>query len=360
MKVEERRETLLVVDDTAVNLDILLNLLGGEFDISVARDGASALRLAAKVRPRLILLDIMIPVMDGFEVCRRLKADPSTAEIPVIFITSLSQEFDEAHGLELGAVDYITRPFSPALVKARVHKHVELERHRDELERMVEERTHDLRRTRDATIRCLAMLAEMRDSETGEHIERTREYALLLARFLARQSVPGRILTDDDLDLLYQSAPLHDIGKVGVPDSILLKPGRLSAEEFAEIRRHPVYGGDVLRRAEEQLGEISFLTMAREIAETHHEKWDGSGYPYGLKGDNIPLVGRIMAVADVYDALRSERPYKEAFSHVKAVEIIREGAGTHFDPVLVEAFCRLEREFCRISETLGLRSVRPV
>ena len=237
-------------------------------------------------------------------------------------------------------------------MKARIRNHLELELHRSKLQSLVNEKTRDLRLTRDATIGSMAMMAEMRDAGTGEHIQRTRSYVLLMARYLAEHGLPGRTMTEDEIDLLYHSAPLHDIGKVGIPDRILLKPGKLTPEEFEVIKQHPVYGGDILRRAEKEMGAISFLRVAREIAENHHEKWDGTGYPLGLKGERIPLSGRIMAVADVYDALRSQRPYKEAFSHEKSVEIIREGAGSNFDPVLVEIFLQLEGDFRSISEDL--------
>jgi putative two-component system response regulator len=349
---DRSRPTILVVDDSAVNLDILLNLLGDDYNVSVAMDGPSALDLTVKLNPSLILLDIMIPGIDGFEVCRLLKADERTRAIPVIFLTVLTHEIDEAHGLELGAVDYITKPFSPALVKARIRNHLELERHRGHLESLVEEKTRNLQLTREAMIRSMATMAELRDSGTGEHIQRTRSYVLLLARYLADHSVPGRVMSGEEIDLFYQSAPLHDIGKVGIPDAILLKPGKLTPDEFEVIRKHPLHAAEILRRAEREMGDLSFLRIAREIAESHHEKWDGSGYPYGLKGEEIPLSGRIMAVADVYDALRSERPYKKPFPHEEAVRIISEGAGSHFDPVVVEAFLALQDRFRRISEKL--------
>lgn len=348
------RHTLLIVDDTEINLDILLTVLSDDYDVGVALDGYSAVELARKLKPHLILLDIMLPGIDGFEVCRRLKADRDVAGIPVIFLTSLTQEVDEALGLELGAVDYITKPFNPALVKARIRNLLELQEHRHRLEKLVDERTSDLRATQEATVQCMAMLAEMRDAGTGEHIQRTRSYVSLMVSYLVDNPVGGREIPREDVDLLYQAAPLHDIGKVGVPDRILLKPGRLTPEEFEEMKRHTLFGGDILRRAEKELGAISFLQVAREITENHHEKWDGTGYPRGISGEAIPLSARIMAIADVYDALRSARPYKEAFSHERSVRIIREGAGSHFDPVLVDVFLQLENRFREIGENLGL------
>ncbi len=344
------REAILVVDDSEINVDVLLSFLTEEYDVSVAIDGAGAIELVTRFTPSLILLDIVLPDIDGFEVCRRLKEDPRSADIPVIFITSLNRETDEAKGLDLGAVDYIVKPFSPALVKARIRNHLELERHRHKLERLVEERTRDLRTAQHAAVQCMAMMAETRDYDTGTHVQRTRNYVVLLARHLARHPVEGRRIKREDIETLAQAAPLHDVGKIGLPDSILLKPEGLTESEREEMKNHTTYGGEILRRAENELGPVPFLVMAREIAENHHERWDGSGYPRGLRGEEIPLSARIMAVADVYDALRSARPYKEPFSHEKAVRMISNDSGKHFDPVLVEAFLSLERAFERIAK----------
>ncbi|MCF4152383.1 response regulator [Dethiosulfovibrio sp. F2B] len=343
------RKTLLVVDDREINIDILLSFLSDEYQISVAMDGETALSLAREVHPDLILLDVMLPDLDGFEVCRRLKADGRTDRIPVIFVTALNQEMDEARGLELGAVDYITRPFSPPLVMARIRNHLELERHRNNLERLVRERTKDLQIAQLASVHCMATLAEARDSDTGAHIQRTRKYVLLLGNDLVKTNRIDRRITKREVDLMAQASPLHDVGKIGLPDRILLKPGKLTPKEFDEMKLHTIYGGDILRNVEREMGSVPFLVMAREIAENHHEKWDGSGYPRGLSGPQIPLSARIMAVADVYDALRSVRPYKEAFSHCKAVCIMTEESEGHFDPVLIERFFELQDQFDRIS-----------
>ena len=337
--------TVMVVDDVESNIDILVEVLGDSYEISVAMDGETALQDIIKNIPDLVLLDVMMPGIDGYEVCKKLKENPKTAEIPVIFLTALSEEEDEAKGLALGAVDYITKPFVYELVKSRVRNQLELKLHRDHLEDLVRARTRELELTQEVTIGCLGTLAEYRDPETGGHISRTQVYVRLLADYLNRRGVYKDLLDDATIELLYKSAPLHDIGKVGVPDDILLKPGKLTDEEFEEIKKHTAYGSDVIASQEKKLGVNSFLTHAKEIAGTHHEKWDGTGYPLGISGNQIPISGRIMAVADVYDALISKRVYKPPFSHKKAVEIILDGRGSHFDPDVVDAFVELEEQF---------------
>ncbi len=346
----DNRGIILVVDDTPANIEVLVGTLGAEYKVKIATHGAKALQLAAGEKPPdLILLDIMMPGMDGYETCERLKADPRTRDIPVIFVTALSESQDEARGLALGGVDYITKPFNPDLVKARVNNHVELKRYRDSLEARVQERTRELMLTRDATIEAMGTLAEYRDPETGGHIRRTQNYVRLLAEHLREHPRFKDYLDEETIELLFKSAPLHDIGKVGVADEILLKPGRLSPEEFEKMKHHTIFGRDAIRAAEAPLGGNSFLTIAREIAEFHQEKWDGSGYPHGLTGDAIPISGRLMAVADVYDALISKRVYKPPFPHSKAVELIRAGRGTHFDPDIADAFLALEGKFREVA-----------
>jgi len=341
-----------VVDDTAANIDLLLDTLGEDYRVRVATDGEAALKSVGKAPPDLILLDVMMPGMDGFQVCRRLKATPAFRDIPVVFLTALSEDADEARGLALGAVDYIAKPFNPTIVKARVRNHLELEAHRGRLEELVERRTVELERTREAAIVSMALLAEYRDSETGRHIQRTKHYVLSLARTLSRR-YPEE-LTPANMELLFQSAPLHDIGKVAIPDSILLKTDKLTDEEFAQIRLHTTIGAEVIGKAEAQLGSNSFLRMAREMAGLHHERWDGSGYPRGLQGEEIPLSARLMAIADVYDALTSRRPYKSPFSHEKAFRVITRGDGRtlpeHFCPVVLEAFREVHDQWMRIAE----------
>lgn len=349
---ENRQFVILVVDDTETNIDILLETLGDDYDIRVALDGETALESVADDKPDLILLDIIMPGMDGYEVCKRLKDNPFTHDIPVIFLTAMTEEQNEAKGLALGAVDYVTKPFSPELVKARVSNQLELKKYQDHLQELVALRTKELALTQEVTIYSLASLAETRDPETGGHILRTQRYVRALARQLKTVPMFKKILTDEVIDLIYNSAPLHDIGKVGVADSILLKPGKLTNEEFAEMKNHTIYGRNALKVAEEKLGDNSFMQYARKIAYTHHEKWDGSGYPEGLKGQKIPVSGRLMAIADVYDALISKRVYKPPFSHTKAMEIITKASGTHFDPVMVENLLAIEDEFLQIASSL--------
>jgi len=341
---------ILLVDDNTTNLQLLHETLDGlGYRLLIAKNGKTALAIARKANPSLILLDIMMPEMDGYEVCSRLKADVSTRQIPVIFITALVDDEDEAKGLGLGAVDYITKPINPELVRARVHNHLELKHYQDHLENLVAERTRRLALVQAVTIEGLATLAEYRDPETGGHIKRTQNYVKVLAKKLKEHPRFRDGLNDEIIELLYMSAPLHDLGKVGVPDHILLKPGKLTDEEFGEMKKHTNYGHDALWITEQKLGEDSFLQYAREIAYTHQEKWDGSGYPSGLKGDKIPISGRLMALADVYDALISKRVYKPPFPHEKAVDIIVEGKGKHFDPDIVNAFIELENTFRNIA-----------
>lgn len=347
------KQKVLIVDDTAENIQILMETLKSDYKIVAAVNGEKAVQLAsADPVPDIILLDIMMPGMDGYEVCTKLKGDEKTNNIPVIFITALTEEENEQQGLDLGAVDYITKPFRPALVKARVHNQLELKRHRDHLEELVLERTRELVLTQDATINSLATLAEYRDPETGGHIKRTQNYVLSLAEHLKDHSRFSHFLDHETIVTLHKSAPLHDIGKVGVRDSILLKPGKLTEEEFEEMKEHTIYGRDAIFKVEIELGtevSSSFLSLAREIAYTHHERWDGSGYPQGLSGDSIPISGRLMAIADVYDALISRRVYKPPMRHKKAVDIIAAGRDRHFDPDMVDGFLKLQEKFREIA-----------
>jgi cyclic di-GMP phosphodiesterase len=340
---------VLVVDDTETNIDILIEALGNDYNVRVAMDGESALESVDDDHPDLILLDIMMPGMDGYEVCERLKADEATQKIPVIFLTAMSEVQNEAKGLVLGAVDYVTKPFSPDLVRARVHNQLEIKRHRDHLEELVKERTRELELTQEATIESMASLAEYRDPETGGHIKRTQNYVKSLAARMQDHPKFKALIAKKDIELLYKSAPLHDIGKIAIEDRILLKPGKLTDEEFDEMKNHTVYGRDAIRVAVSKLGHDSFLRYAEDIAYTHQEKWDGSGYPQGLQGEKIPISGRIMAIADVYDALISHRVYKKPFRHVKAVNIILEGRGSHFDPDIVDVFMEIQEDFRQIA-----------
>lgn len=336
---------ILIVDDTEENIDVLINALGDQYDIRIALNGQRALQLVEDDHPDIILLDVMMPIMDGYEVCKRLKANSETAYIPIIFLTAMSRSEDEEYGLSLGAVDYITKPYNPSLVRVRVENHLSLKMYQNDLKRLVNERTEQLALTQEVTIESMGVLAEYRDPETGGHIRRTQRYVRRLAQYLQEQGRFKETLTDEYIQMLYVSAPLHDIGKVGISDSILLKPGKLTTEEFEVMKNHTVIGYNALKDASNKLGYSTFLDVAKEIAYTHQEKWDGSGYPNQLKGDNIPLSGRLMAIADVYDALISKRIYKPSFTHEKAYEIIVEGRGKHFDPELVDAFIALSEDF---------------
>ncbi|MBF0620367.1 MAG: two-component system response regulator [Magnetococcales bacterium] len=342
----KNKPKVLIVDDIAENLQILMGTLKDDFSVIAAKNGETALRLAnTNPKPDAILLDIMMPGMDGYEVCLKLKANPDTWDIPVLFVTALDQMDDEARGLTVGAVDFITKPFQPELVRARVQSQIELKQHKNQLEELVKQRTAELQLTQDVTIFTLANLAEARDPETGGHIKRTQNYVRLLAEQLRTHPRFKNDLTAEVVELLYKSAPLHDIGKVGVADHILLKPGRLTDDEFKEMKKHSVYGWNALKSAQKHLGSSSFLRYAGEITLSHHEKWDGTGYPKKLKGEAIPLSGRLMALADVYDALISKRVYKPPFSHDKAKAIIEEGRDSHFDSDIVDGFLAIHEQF---------------
>lgn len=355
----DHKPTILVVDDSPDNLSLMSELLKATYKVKVANGGERALKIAQSAQPPdLILLDIMMPGMDGHEVCRRLKAESATNAIPVIFLTAKSEAEDERIGIELGAIDYISKPINPPVLLARVRAHLALKtqadflrNQNDYLEQEVAKRTREVMAIQDVTILALASLAETRDSETGNHIRRTQCYVKLLAEKLRDHPRFAKFLTPDYIETLFKSAPLHDIGKVGIPDRVLLKPGRLDTDEFEIMKTHTTLGRDAIELAERQLGlKVDFLATAKEIAYSHQEKWDGSGYPLGLKGDEIPFSARLMAVADVYDALISARAYKPAMPHLKALEIITQGHGSHFDPDIAEAFLTHHQEFEAIAK----------
>ncbi len=339
---------ILLVDDEIRNLKLLEDvLIPLGYQLFKALDADSALKIVRKNSDiDLILLDIMMPVMDGFEVCRILKSDELTKKIPVIFLTALKDDVNQVKGLTVGAVDYISKPFKLEVLEARVKTHLDLrwalkqlEEINLNLENLVLQRTKELILTQEVTIESMGALAEYRDKETGKHIIRTKVYVKELATFMKGHPRFKDYLDDKTIGMLYLSAPLH----------IILKQGKLTEAEFAEMKKHAIYGRDILTESEKKLSSSSFLRCASEMAGTHHEKWDGTGYPLGLKGDTIPIPGRLMALADVYDALVSERPYKVAFPHEKAAHIIKEGRGTHFDPDIVDAFIALENKFKEIA-----------
>jgi putative two-component system response regulator len=316
---------ILAVDDEASNLQLLRQILQDHYRLAYAKDGARALELAAQERPDLILLDVMMPGMTGYAVCRTLKADPATSAIPVIFVTALTDTSDEVVGFDAGAVDYITKPVSPAIVRARVRTHLSLVR------------VDELRQTRLQIVQRLGLAAEYKDNETGLHVIRMSHYSHLLALAAG--------MGEADADDLLHAAPMHDVGKIGIPDNILRKPGPLDAAEWKVMQSHATIGGDIIGRHAQGM-----LAMAHDVAMTHHEKWDGSGYPNGLAGEAIPLAGRIVAIADVFDALTSERPYKKAWTVEQAVEYLRQQRGRHFDAALVDLFLQQLPAICEIKE----------
>ncbi|MGH8482057.1 MAG: HD domain-containing phosphohydrolase [Nevskiaceae bacterium] len=323
------RPTVLVVDDTPENLHVLSGVLQDEYSVRVATSGEKAIAAArADPQPDLILLDVKMPVMDGYEVCRRLKNDYSTQRIPVIFVTGMGEAEDEARGFELGGVDYIVKPVNPAIVRARVRTHVQLYDQKRHLLELVQQRTRELEDTRLQIIRRLGRAAEFKDDETGYHVIRMSHYCRMLA---VASGIP-----DYRAELLFNAAPMHDVGKIGIPDSILEKAGPLTPDEWSVVKRHPVIGAGIIGRHNNEL-----LEMARVVALTHHERWDGSGYPRALRGEAIPLVGRIVAVADAFDALTSTRPYKQAWPVEEAVALLRREAGRQFDPRLIPKFIEL-------------------
>jgi len=350
---------ILAVDDLPENLGLLGDLLqGAGYRVKAASSGRAALRYAVhEPQPELILLDVMMPEMDGYQVLEQLRRDPATRDIPVIFLTALSETEEEEHGLELGAADYITKPIRPAVVLARVRTQLEAKQARDWLKDRnaflwaeVDRRMQENELIQTASIRALAHLAEIRDSETGNHILRTQAYVHLLATRLKRNARFSAVISDRYVELVSRSAPLHDIGKVGIPDSILLKPGKLTAEEWKIMKTHARLGADAIELAERDMDKpLEFLALAKEIAHWHHERWDGSGYPDGLNGGEIPVSARLMALADVFDALISPRVYKSAMSFDEAREIIAADRGRHFDPDVTDAFLSAYEELVAIA-----------
>lgn len=355
--------TLLIVDDAPENLAVLSDLLRHTgYRVKAANSGRTALRYAVhEPRPELILLDVMMPEMDGYEVLTRLRNDAATRDIPVIFLTALSDAQDEERGLEMGAADYIAKPIQPIVVLARVRAQLEAKRARDWLkdqnaflEAEVARRMAENDRTQAVSIRALAHLAETRDPETGNHILRTQEYVRLLATLLQNHPRFAAALTGRYIELLARSAPLHDIGKVGIPDAILLKPGKLTPEEFEIMKTHAMMGAKAIELAERDIEEpVEFLTLAKEIAHWHHERWDGNGYPDGLKQDEIPISARLMALADVFDALITRRVYKPPLPYEEALQIISAGRGSQFDPDVTDAFITHYEDFVSIANDIG-------
>jgi putative two-component system response regulator len=361
--------TILIVDDQPENLAVLAELLESHYRIRAVNSGVRALQAAVtEPRPDLILLDVMMPEMDGYAVLSALRLNPATRDIPVIFVTARDAAMDEEYGLELGAADYITKPIRPAVVLARVHTQLENKQARDLLKHQnayleveVARRMHDNELIQDASLNALAMLAETRDSDTGNHIHRTQAYVEAIAGALLEQPAYAGLLTPVQVRLIVRAAPLHDIGKVGVPDQVLCKPGKLTSEEFAIIKTHARIGGDAIDMAMRRVWDsdqsefagdsspLAFLAIAGLIARWHHERWDGTGYPDGMRGEAIPLAARIMAVADVFDALTMRRVYKPAMPFDEAVALIEAGRGSQFDPLLVDIFLGMLPQFADIA-----------
>ncbi|MDR1311175.1 MAG: response regulator [Burkholderiaceae bacterium] len=354
----ESKKTILLVDDNISNLTIGKNVLRDHYRVLTVASGSKMFSLMEKVVPDLILLDIEMPEMDGYEVIRRLKANPATASIPVIFLTAKTDASSELTGLSLGAVDYISKPFSPPLLVKRIELHLlvesqkrELKDYNDNLMEMVEEKTKTILSMQNAVLQTMSELVECRDDTTGGHIERTRYYLHLLVNAMVTQGVYREQASAWIKDpFFFTSVQLHDVGKIIISDSMLKKPGKLTTEEFESMKYHTTFGAEVIERIKKRMDqEEAFLEYARVFALSHHEKWDGSGYPAGLAGEEIPLQGRLMAIADVYDALISERPYKKPMSHEMATQIIAEGRGTHFDPKLVDLFLSIAHQFAQVA-----------
>ena len=358
--MESDRNKIIIVDDDITNLTVGKNALADKYDVFTAPSGAKLFQLLEKLTPDMILLDIEMPGISGYEVIRKLKSSEKPAEIPVVFLTSIIDPESEVKGLNLGAIDYITKPFSRELLLKRIEVHLlieaqkkELKNYSQNLEKMVSKKTETVFELQNAILKTVAELVESRDNITGGHIERTQEYLALFINFLLSHNIYADELGLWDINLFIMSSQLHDVGKISIRDNILMKPGELSDEENAEMKKHTTQGIMIIEKIERSTPESAFLKHAKILAGTHHEKWDGTGYPFGLKGEEIPLQGRLMAIVDVYDALTNDRPYKKAFSHDKALEIIKDGRGIKFDPKLTDIFLLYEKDFNRVKESMG-------
>ena len=345
---------IFAVDDDPDVLDVLKQLLEiYGYDVTLFCSAPAALKALTRDQPDLILLDINMPQMSGLELCQQLKQDPALADIPVIFLSGLNATEDKLRGFKAGGVDYISKPFQSEEVQARVSTHLKLSllRHKLAYQQLVEKKVREVSAAQQATIFTLAKLAELRDDDTGAHLERVRDYCQLLARELAESSPYADHISDEFVDCIQHASPLHDIGKVAIPDCVLLKPGRLTVEEFEVMKTHTVIGAENMQTVYNKYADNPFIGMGIEIALYHHERWDGSGYPDGLVGRNIPLSARIMAVADCYDAIRSNRCYRSGLEHDKVKSILLEESGSHFDPEIIKAFLALEDRFNHINDT---------
>ena len=344
-----RRDTILIVDDIETNRIILEDILSGKYNVVQADSGIAAINLMfnAEVSPSIVLLDIMMPEMDGYEVLTLMQANPATSKIPVLFITAADSDANESKGLSLGAVDYISKPFSPQVVKVRVENHLKLRNYSESLEEMVRTKVAELVRTKEKILETMANIIEYRDLESGHHVKRTSEFTKILMDYLYVHDKSRRISIADQ-DIIIKAVPLHDIGKISIPDSILLKPGPLTPEEFSIIKTHAAIGSEIVKSMLDE-DDAQYLTYCYDICRHHHERWDGKGYPDGKAGVDIPLAARILAVVDVYDALVSPRCYKPPFTHDKAMEIIKSGSGTQFDPAIVGALQAVSTQFKEVA-----------
>ncbi len=359
----ETRKKIMLVDDNIINLAIGKSVLSEQYDVYTIPSGEKLFKVLERIVPDLILLDIEMPEMNGYDVIKKLKKQPTTKNIPVIFLTAKDDDGSELEGLSLGAIDYISKPFSPLLLAKRIEVHLlvetqrrELEDYNNNLQKMVRAKTETVLTLQNAVLQAVAELVECRDDITGGHIERTGLYLKILMHAMMEQGVYVDQIEGWDNAFFYQSAQLHDVGKIAIRDSVLQKPGKLTIEEYNEMKKHTTFGGKVIDKIGQNTQEKDFLEHAKIFAETHHEKWDGSGYPHGISGSAIPLQGRMMAIVDVYDALISERPYKKAFTHENAVGIILSGSASHFDPALVKLFLKVEHLFEKIKETTGMEN----
>jgi putative two-component system response regulator len=365
VSAKDSAPVILTVDDDPIILNSILSVLKQDYSVRPFTSGETALKFLSRNMADLILLDYNMPGMSGFDVLAALQADPRLREIPVIFLTGSVNSDDEIQALEMGAMDYLLKPFKPKSLVTRVRLQLELHRYRHHLEALVEEKTEELRETnrkleqRDKiTLDLLAMASDMRDHDTGEHIERTTGYARIIVNGLMENPAEGYLLTDTKASDIIEATKLHDIGKLAMPDSVLLKPGRLTEDEFQVIKTHPLHGAKMLKAALVELNNDSLIKEAFDITYCHHEKWDGTGYPRGLKGTEIPIGARISAIADVFDALTSARPYKKAFTTRQSFEILYKDSGTHFDPYLIEIVRLHEREFESVTGGEGCTAVK--
>ena len=353
--------TILIAEDNKLQSQILEDLITPlGYKVIKAFDGEETLEKAFRNLPDLILLDVVMPKLDGYKICKVLKKDNKTWFIPIIIITSLNKLNHNIKAIEMGADDFLTKPFNEILLSARIGSLIKVKSLNDQiamhsvsLEQQVKERTSELQEAKNVTVFALAKLAECRDLETGEHLERIMNYSKIMAKELSTTKKYKNIINEEFVEMIYTSSSLHDIGKVGIPDRILLKPGKLTAEEFEIMKTHALIGGDALEAAEKKIKGESFLKLAKEIAYSHHEKFDGSGYPFGYKGDDIPIGARIMALADVYDAMTSKRVYKNKFSHEVTRNFIIANAENHFGPDIVQTFLNIENEFIRIKKIIN-------